>query len=96
MPVLTFVRDSLLGKTEKQVDSQAHRVNPGIRAYNRRAPPAQSFYLLEGGATSVGRTERAGGMVIRAGVPPPPSSQPPQDKKEEVWPHFIVANASPG
>lgn len=57
--------------TEKPAKRQAHRGNPGIRAYNRRAPSAQSFYLPEGGATRVGRTERAGGMVTWVGVTPP-------------------------
>lgn len=80
MAVLTFVSDPLLGgwtslqqqQTEKQAAGQARRGNPGIRAYNRHAPSAQSFYLLEGGATRVGRRERDGGMVTWVGVTPPP------------------------
>lgn len=71
MAVLTFVSDPLLGEstslpqqqTEKQAAGQGRRGNPGIRAYNRHAPSAQSFYLLEGGATRVGQRERDGGMV---------------------------------
>lgn len=103
--VLTFVSDSLLGKwwllpqqqTEKQADRQAHRGNPGIRAYNRRAPSAQSFYLLEGGATRVGRPERVGGMVTRVGVTLlPPTTSRKKKKKQDVCPNFIVANTSPG
>lgn len=95
--MLTFVSDSLLGKwwllpqqqTEKQADRQAHRGNPGIRAYNRRAPSAQSFYLLEGGATRVGRPERAGGMVTRVGVTPfSPYHLRKKNKKTRCLPQF--------
>lgn len=99
MAVLTFVSDSLLGKwsllpqqqTEKQADTQAHRGNPGIRAYNRRAPSVQSFYLLEGGATRVGWTERAGGMVTWVGVTPPPPPPPTTSRKKgRSLPQFYI------
>lgn len=79
MAVLTFVSDSLLGEwtprpqqqTEKQAARQAHRGNPGIRAYNRHAPSAQSFICWR--AEPQGGSDREGwrdGDLSGSNTPP--------------------------